>query len=161
MAYADIAAVKVRAGRLSAAWTEASTPGDTDIEMHLEITVAEIDAVLGARGVTPLPTTGLAAASLEGLNADMALVLMIDATWPGQGSTEGVEAIREQAIARRDAAWATLIDGTHPALIYTDSLTGAVSATDFWSEEPDYPSAGEAQTIKPEHAPMFARGQKL
>jgi len=162
VAYADIAATKVRAGRLAKAWTEASTPGEPDIEHHLGTTAAEIDAILAAKGSTlPLDAAGPAALSLAGLNADMALVLMIDATWPGQGSSEGVREIREQVIERRDLAWERLIDGTHPAIVYTDSLASSPSATDFWTEEPNYPTPGEAATIKPEHAPMFARGQKL
>jgi hypothetical protein len=48
VAYADLAAVKARAGALARAWSDTSTPANSDIAGFLDDTAAEIDALLEA-----------------------------------------------------------------------------------------------------------------
>ncbi len=163
MAYADAGDVKARAGRLQAAWGSSTTPSDTDLAGFLTDTAAEIDAVLAGRGLAA-PATGGAAAALLGLNADAALVLALEATFPdeeGPGSAKGILAA---ARARAAAGMQALAEGTHPATRLLEAAADAPAASDFWSDEPTYGqdvTAAERLALNPYLQPEFERGQAL
>ena len=151
--------MKARAGKLSAAWTETSLPGEAEIEVLLDQTADEIDGLLSGRGYD-LPIDVVAAESLRGLNADMALVLLILGTWPGDRSVGGVQQALDDAIARRDASWTSLVNGTHPAIIALEGGPGQAGASDFWTNEPEYGKQGvpPKDSLNPFLAPTAERG---
>lgn len=137
-AYADLAAVKARAGVLANSWSAATTPSNTDISGFLDDVAAEIDALLTARGYTP-PVAGSAAAkALKGINADGALVLALEATFPeGSGPSSAGKPL-DEARARYENAYDALLDGSLPALALLASSGAAPSASNFFSNEPEY-----------------------
>jgi hypothetical protein len=168
VAYADVGAVKARAGVLASAWSADSSPSDSDLADFLDQTAGEIDAILGARGLGT-PATGDAATALTGLNADAALVLALSASYPESSGPASALQIIADARARVIAASKALVDGTHPAMLLLES--GAVSsrATSFWEQEPLY---GEFFTdpnltspfspdANPHTAPRLSRGQSF
>lgn len=142
MAYASLPHVKSRGGRLAGAWTETSTPGDADIEVFLDQIAGEIDAALAGHGIgLPLDAAGVPARALEGLNADGALVLAIEGSWPGGRGNDEVKAIYDSAKARYNTAWTALQSGKHVAVVLaidTEGEAGAGDGDNFWSAEPDY-----------------------
>jgi hypothetical protein len=163
MAYATLDEVKARAGRLAPAWGATTDPSDTDIGGFLDAEAALLDAALEARGAT-VPATGTVAAALEGVNADGALVLAIEGTWPGGKGNEETRAILEAAQRRYRDAWAAIRDGKHAAVqLAVESLSGkkGSEADNFWTAEPDYPTLTELLETNAYTAPGFARGQRF
>jgi hypothetical protein len=163
VAYADLAAVKARAGRLAAAWAASTTPSDGDVTGFLADTAAEIDALLAARGLTT-PATGAAASALRGLNADGALALALTATWPGDDGPSSAKDARADARSRWEQGIRALAEGRHPAVALLESSSSAPAASDFWSDEPTYGqdvTAAERALRNPFLAPEFERGQAL
>lgn len=138
MAYATVADVQARAGRLAAAWTDDSSPDTADIELLLRDVAAEIDARLVGRGAT-LPLDETASAALVGLNADGALVLAIEGTFGGRDVGTEVEATLKGARARYQAGMKAIEDGKHAVVVYVDATSPSAGADDFWSSNPDYP----------------------
>lgn len=145
MAYADLAAVKGRAGALSNAWGAATKPSDGDITGFLTDISSEIDALIAARGYT-LPLAGSPAAlALKGVNADGALVLALEATFPEGSGPASAGKTLDDARDRYTAAYNALLAGTLPALALLESGAGAPSASSFWSNEGD--SFGTTSTV--------------
>jgi hypothetical protein len=136
MAYAELGALKGRAGRLSAAWSENSTPSDADLEEYLEQVSGLIDSSLAGIGITvPVENEG-AMKALEGLVVDGALILAIEATWPGGiGGPPGVSELLSGARMRFYG-----LDGRSPnvqivvPLIETEA-TYLPGASDLWTDE--------------------------
>jgi hypothetical protein len=163
VAYAEISDVKGRGGRLSPAWSASSTPADFDLQRFIDDVAGEIDAVVQGAGFTA-PATGLAASALRGLNADGALLLALQATFPaGEGPAAAQEILRATE-ERYRASWERLIAGTHPAIIVleTDVGVGVLNASSFWTDEPDYGQEPyeERLEINPWLQPEFERGMK-
>lgn len=167
MAYAALADVQARAGALSNAWTAGSKPSTGDITQFTVDIAAEIDGYLGARGLTT-PAAGAAAAALKGVNADGALVLALEATYPeGAGPASASKEI-DVARGRYDAAMKELLDGTHAAVVLLEAGNVNSRASSFWENEPLYgifpfdprldPLAPDAN---PNTAPTVARGMSL
>lgn len=168
MAYSTIQQVKARAGVLGQAWTDGSTPGNSDIEQFIEDVAAEIDAVLGGRGLAS-PAAGTAAyGALVGVNADGALLIALPATFPeGSGPSSASKTI-DQARARYDAELASLEDGSHPAIVLLEAGNVASRVSSFWENEPHYgifPFDPRLDPLSPDAnpntAPTVARGQSL
>jgi hypothetical protein len=166
-AYASLSDVQARAGALQNAWAVGSKPSTGDIVQMLADVAAEIDAYIGARGLTT-PAVGPAAAALKNVNADGALVLALEATYPeGKGPASASEQI-DVVRARYDATMVALADGSHPAVMLLESGNVASRASSFWENEPLYgifpfdprldPLAPDAN---PYTAPTVARGQSL
>lgn len=174
MAYADLAAVKARAGALSRAWTANSTPSNADITTFLDDVAAELDAYLTARGLAP-PAPGSAAANaLRNVNAYGALVMALEATYPeGAGPASASKEI-DDARKQYDKAVEAIIAGKHPAVGLLEATTAsAPSASSLWSKEPGYglplgvptqPAQYPGQPVEdlnPFLAPQIGRGQSL
>lgn len=167
MAYAVLSDVQARAGALSAAWTAGSKPSTGDITGFLTNVAAEIDGYLGARDLGT-PATGPAAAALVGVNADGALILALEATFPeGQGVASAGKTL-DDARARYDAAMQELLDGTHSAVVLLEAGNVQSRASSFWENEPLYgifpfdPSLDPlSPDANPNTAPSVARGQSL
>lgn len=137
MAYADLSAVKARAGALARAWSDTSTPTNSDIAGFLDDTAAEIDALLEARGLTP-PASGTAAATaLRGLNASAALVIALEATYPDSSGLASASALIGELRADVTTWSKELLDGTHPAIALLSSGSSAPHAANFWEQEGD------------------------
>ncbi len=167
MPYAEFAHVKARAGYLSGAWDEQSKPSDTDVTGFLSDIAGEIDAAIIGLGIAA-PTEGSAAAkALLGMNADGALMLALDATFPaGEGPSAATE-LQSRLASRYDKAWERLLSGKHPATTApeaTDEGGNDQGASSFWTENPEYGLLGvssEADPAYPNPAidPVVVRGQ--
>lgn len=168
MAYATLQAVRARAGALAGSWTDSSTPSSEDVETFLENVASEIDALLNARGLTP-PTLGSPAAdALVSVNADGALVLALEATFPESSGPSSAGKTIDGARTRYSAAQAALVAGTHPVVLLLEAANVQSRASSFWENEPFYgifpfdpkldPLAPDAN---PNTAPAVARGQSL
>jgi hypothetical protein len=142
---------------LSPKWTSDSTPSLSDIERFLDDIAAEIDQEIAALGFAT-PVTGQTAEALRGMNADGALVLLLGASFPGDlsGLAKG---IYDAAAARFNGKMTALSAGTLPALVYLESTSAAVTASDFWSAEPDYGQVADL-TLNPYLQPGIAKTDK-
>lgn len=138
MAYADVAALKGRAGRLAGAWTSTSEPSDADLERFLDAVAAELDAVFASMGFGVPIEDITAAGALEGLNAAAALLIAIDATWPGGAGGAEVAALRDDLRAQVKAAMDAIAAGTYQAVVVLTSGSAGQGANNFWSKEPNY-----------------------
>lgn len=136
MAYATISDLKARAGALSVAWGSDTAPGDGDLERFIDQTAAELDAAIGALGYSLPISDTLAIDALVGVNADMALLLGIDATWPG--SSGDVHDLREQVADRVLAYRDSITNNSLSALLYlgqTASAQAESGASNYWSKD--------------------------
>jgi len=164
--YAAVAHVKARAGHLARAWGESTEPSDADIEGFLADVAGEIDAALAGLGFS-LPLSATSAVALRGMNADGALLLALDATWPsGEGPSAATE-LQKAVRSRYEKSWDRLLDGKHPATTAVEIESDpALAATDFWQENPDYGLPGSGW-FPPERDPNAAldpavlRGMRL
>lgn len=161
MPYAAVAHLKARAGYLAEAWGEQTDVSDADLAIFIQDVAAEIDAAIVGLGVD-IPASGSTSAkALVGLNADGALLLALDATFPaGEGPAAATE-LQRSVRERYNVAMKRLLDGDHPATtVVTSGATGSPSASDFWSNEPDY-GRPEVEPVNPNPAldPAVARGQ--
>lgn len=161
MAYAGIEDVQARAGGIRRAWTSTSQPSLDEIDGFLDTAAARIDLLLGARGYAT-PVGGGYAEALREPNADRALVLALDATFPGGSAPAEVKTLRDAAEARWEEEIAKLEDGTHPVIL---ALLGADSpqASSLWTTEPNYDPnlATLAGTFNRHLDPVIRRGMLL
>lgn len=133
--YAQLADLKARAGVLAKAWPNPDVD-DASLDTFLEQTAGELDAALGAAGFAVPVTDPVAVEALVSPNADMALLLAIDATWPG-GSGD-VAALRQEVLERVQAYAQAVQDKDLPALLYLGAQQAAEAyggASNFWSED--------------------------
>lgn len=165
MAYATLASLKGRAGRLAKAWTPTSQPNDADLERFLDDVAAEVDAVLGALGVSPVPVeSDEARGALAGLNTDAALLIALDATWPGGRGGDEVNDLRNDLRTKVAAAMKAIDAGTYPALLLLLSGTSSSGANNFWSREPNYGLLGSMYrdlVLSPNMRPAVYRDSKF
>lgn len=165
MAYASLSDLKGRAGPISQKWTATSHPSNEELNAMLEADAAELDAILSARGfVTPLD--GIAADAARNINADLTLLKAIPATFPAGEGPNAASALIESIRERVSGLWASLLDGTHPLIIFLGEITTThehARTTSFWTNEPLYPTWGdwEAAQRQPLQAPEFAKGMKF
>lgn len=141
MPYATVAHVKARAGFLSDAWGEETKPSTTDVAGFLADVSGEIDAAIEGLGFSPPEEGSVPATALRGLNADGALLLALDATFPAGEGPAAATALQEAVRERYNLAWAALLSGKLAAVAAIEATTGdstVPSATDFWEENPDY-----------------------
>lgn len=139
MAYAEVAHMRARAGYLADAWTEESRPSTTDLAVFLSDVSSEIDAALTGLGLDPPDADTTGALALRGINADGALLLALDATFPaGEGPAAATE-LQKAIRARYDTSWALLLAGKLAAVVAIQAGTPDVlAASDFWSRNPTY-----------------------
>lgn len=162
MAYASLSDVQARAGGIRRAWTATSMPSLDDIQGFLDQAAADLDLLLGARGVST-PLTGDSALSLVSPNADRALVLALDATYPGGGAAPSdVTRLHDDAEARWEATLASLRDGSHPVIL-AELLIEPPAAASLWSSEPFYDpnSAAIAGTFNRHLDPVIRRAMLM
>lgn len=161
MAYAGLSDLKARAGHLSKAWTSTSVPADPgDLEAFLEQAAGKIDAVLEGWTIS-VPVEGNAAAALAELNANMAALVALRATFPAssgpQEAADLIQSLQDQTYGP-NGEWTLLAGGKHPAIVslITEETPGG---TAFWLEEPDYGEALPRAEIpaNPQLLPMFSR----
>lgn len=167
MPYAEVAHVKARAGFIGGAWTEQSEPALADVAVFVQQVADELDGAITGLGFT-VPTAGsIGAKSLAGMNADGALLLALDATFPAGEGPAAATALQEAVRARYEAAWTLLLAGNHPATTApgsTDEGDLADGATSFWTENPyyglpGYASDADPEVVNPAIDPMPTRGQ--
>lgn len=165
--YAEVADVLARAGRVSPAWTETSTPALSDIERFLDARQGEIDAALAGRGVALPLTSETATTALRSLHAAGALVLAIPATFPNrEGPAAAAELLQE---VRQE--WMTglnsIVQGTHVTIgmLVGEGTVEAPLAESFWDQNPDYGEGVEGYREEdagnPYFAPIWERGEVL
>lgn len=136
ISYAEVQDVKSRAGVLSKAWSANSTPGDGDLEMFAQQVSDEMDARVGAAGFSVPVTDDIALRALVGVAADKALLLAIDATWPG--STGDVKDLRDMILARVQAYDLAMQEGELAALLYLGATSAGAEqggAANYWTED--------------------------
>jgi hypothetical protein len=162
--YASLSAVKARAGQLASGWTATSKPSDDDIEGFLADVAAELDALIGARGYAA-PTAGSPAAlALRNVNADGALVLALEATYPETSGPAAAGKTLDEARKRYEAAWGKIAEGKHPAFALLESAGASPSASSFWQSEPEFgtTSLPDARDRNPfTSAGPIGRGQRF
>ncbi|MGH8984920.1 MAG: hypothetical protein ACRDY6_13740 [Acidimicrobiia bacterium] len=154
--------MKGRAGRVSSPWTpgSASRPNEEDVTEFLVQVAAEMDALIASLGHT-VPATGAAAEALKGTNIDGALVLALEAQFPG-GVPSELERLYNGAAKRYDRALGLLDKGKHAALALLESTPSDPSASTLWSEEPEYGQTVERESDRNVNLrPSVFRGQKL
>lgn len=138
MAYAEISDVLARAGRLRGAWDESTDPSTSEIEAFLEQAGGELDAAIGSRGYAVPVADAIAQKALIGVNADKALLLAIQATWPGGGG-DNVRELLTDVRERVRAYDAAIASGNLAALLYLSATATTGSdpggGSDFWSRE--------------------------
>lgn len=138
MAYAQTRDVLARAGSLKPAFADGQPVSPAEITVFLEQTAGEIDAFVGARGFG-VPVTDLTAvAALASVNTDMALLLAIDANWPGSSARDDVADLRASIQGRVDGYLAGLAGGGLAALLYLGAQAAAAAqggASDFWTTD--------------------------
>jgi hypothetical protein len=162
--YATVAHVKARAGFLAEAWGEATDVSDADIGIFLGNIADELDAAITGLGQTP-PTDGSTAAlALVGMNADGALLLALDATFPAGEGPAAATALQESVSKRYEKAWERLLDKKHPATTAPEASGETPEESDFWSNNPEYGLPGivsPADPAQPNPAidPAVVRGQ--
>lgn len=165
MAYAAVAHVKARAGFLAEAWGETTDVSVTDIQIFLQGVADEIDAAITGLGVSLPAADSLSAKALVGLNADGALLLALDATFPaGEGPAAATE-LQKSVQRRYEASWKALVEGKHPATT-APVVSGETGGTesDFWSNNPDYGRRGvqspaDPACPNPSLDPVVGRGE--
>lgn len=132
MAYATLADLTARAGVLADAW-----PSDdvsyADLEVFLDQTASSLDGWIGGAGyITPV-SDAAAIEMLRPVNADMALELAIEATWPADPP-----ATAQLVIDRVNAYRVAMAAGEWNVLAYlgsTSAGTHAKGASDFWTND--------------------------
>jgi len=136
--YAEVEDVLARAGVLAAAWDDSTTPGTAEIESFIRTTASEIDAGVAGRGYSAPVLDPVARPALAGYNADKALLLTLDATWPGTSARDDVASLRTAVQARVTAADAALASGDLAAVLVLATQAGAEQeggAANFWDED--------------------------
>ena len=136
MSYATTADVKARAGTLAKAWSNDSDVSDGDLERFVDQTSDELDAAIGGIGYTVPITDTVAVGALVGPNADFALLLAIDATWPG--STGEVQELRTMVASRCQAYSDAIRDKTLAALLYLGATSAGAAeggASNYWTND--------------------------
>lgn len=161
--YADLNLLRARAGRLAGAWTLDTDPDEADLERFLAEASAQLDLELGGQAIETPVTDSNGAKVLSGIAADGALVMALEATWPGGGGRPDVTALRDGAQARWDAALAAIRDGTSALVTFLTTAGGVTAepaASCFWIQEPFYPYTGlDEDLMFPLTAPGAYRGQ--
>lgn len=133
MPYAQAAEVKARAGALAKAWTRDSTPGDAEIDLFLQQLSDEIDSLMSLRGVG-LPLAAALSGALGPVTADGALLLMLDATWPGEAGRASVKALRDEVAKRYAAKYGCLRDGSDPIFEAALGIAPGTHASSLWTD---------------------------
>lgn len=162
MAYASPSELRARAGGIGQYWTSGSTrrPNEEDLALFLDQVSDEIDGLIGALGHT-LPISTAAADALKGTVLDGALVLALEAQFPG-GVPDDVSTIYTGARDRFARSWKMLDDGKHPAIALLESQPGTPSASTLWSEEPQYGQVVERESDRNVNlGPGVFRGMRL
>ncbi len=164
MAYAQVADLKARAGRLAPSWTRDSVPGDADLEKFLAYESALVDAALLSRGYA-LPAAGTAAAhALQGVVADGALLLALAGTFPSNEGPAAAQELVRTVTARYDHTWGLINGGTHSVVMLLESTDpDQPGASNFWDTEPGYGQIDPAEraSINPYLQPEAERGMRL
>lgn len=135
MAYAEVGVLLGRAGTLKGAWDDTTSPSLADLEQFLADASAQVDAQLGALGYDTPVVDERAAAALRPLVADLALMVAIEATWPGQAGPTGVRAAYDGARARVYGDDGGLRLATVTSLLATVGGSAGAGASDLWSRE--------------------------
>lgn len=143
--YCDVEDVKARAGRLRDAWDDTTQPSDGDIERFIRDAGSAVEMGLVAFGFTAPATDPYVLASLTPVVADIALLMTLAATWPGESGGNNVTALKDEVGGRvygpkgAGGYIAALRDGTLPAFQYLrDQNQSVAGAADFWTNEAGY-----------------------
>lgn len=148
MAYCEVEDVKSRAGRLRDAWDETTSPGDGDIERFIRDAGATVDIGLAAHGFTAPAVDAKVQAALTPVVADIALLTLLTATWPGGQGPAAVgplaDAVRQRVEGRdgKGGYLGALAAGDVGFLLYlrAQEEDDAAGAATFWTKEAGYSS---------------------
>jgi hypothetical protein len=143
MAYAELADLRARAGKVGVAWDLDTLPGDPDLDRLLDMAASEIDALLAARGYTVPLTDVTAQEALRSLNTAGALLKALGATMPADTTAADVRELRRDARTEWNDGLKALATGEAGVVAYLESLAGSPpGASDFWDENPEYGQPG-------------------
>lgn len=170
MAYAELAAVTRRAGVLSGAWGDNTDVSTQDVQEMLEEVAGDIDAVLSGLGFAVPVTNEVAARSLANLNADGALLIALEATFPETESNRAASAMLADVRSRYEDGMKALAAKTYPAVVaLTEATTGSASpeASSLWDDPPQWPEPCPEEFVTsprwwrpPRSRPAFERDER-
>jgi hypothetical protein len=109
---------------------------------------------------------GIGAEALRGLNAALAAVDALRATFPSktgpQEAAELIESLEMQIYGKdgRSGEWGLLVEGRHPAEVLLRQTSPVAGATSFWQDEPTYGTEGNPDDTNPQLLPVFSRLSK-
>lgn len=171
MAYAAIADLKARTGRLALTWSASTHPKDPDdLQRFLDDAAARIDGVLSGWSVTVPLVDAAVVSALRPLNAKMAALDALVGSFPGgqapSTASDLIGELRSELYgANGDGGeWGTLMSGKHPAIVIIVQGGGVPEASSFWTDEPGYGiglTYADRQGMNPYLAPGFEVGMKL
>lgn len=143
MSYAEVPDVRARAGRLASAWTDGSAIADPELDRFIDDAAASIDALL-SQWTVATPVTGAAGGALRSLNAKMAAVDALQATFPADTGPNEAKALIDRLSTEvygkdgNGGEWGKLVAGKHPAVVVLVQTGAVPAASSFWTNEPDY-----------------------
>lgn len=152
MAYADVPAVRGRAGGVSRQWSGNARPSDTDLQRFLDQATAEIDAKIASLGYIVPVTDPTAAGALESLTVAGALVKALPATFASEQATANVSSLLERVTAEWENGLTAIMEGKHGVIVYLGSLSTSPLPTSLFVDEPFYGYQGY-RTLKPNDEP--------
>ncbi len=127
--YTSVANVQARAGSLLDDLE--ANPTQAELEGFIASVAHTLDGYLAGSGHAVPTLDPVAVAALEGVNTDGALVLALEARFPGSETLEALVGAR----ARWAAALLALGKGTHPALVALSEDTSGLQAGSFFADE--------------------------
>lgn len=173
MAYAELSDLKARAGVIAQAWGDNTQPKDADLERILQQVASELDMFIGGAGYSVPLQDPVAIAALVAINADKALLVAIDGTYPGDKSN--VTELRSSVKARVEAYDKAIASGDAAILLYLGQTASGQfegGATDFWTLDGwsdyywsvygyEWPYGGDQFGNAPTQRPFFRKGMAL
>lgn len=183
MAYCEVEDVKARAGRLKDAWDDTTPVNDADIERFIRDAGATVDVALAAHGFDAPALDARVTGALVPVVADIALLTLLTATWPGGNGPASVSDAIQQVRLRvegndgKGGYLGALASGDIGFLMYLREIEqgGTEGSADFWSSETDYSSwlddlqsgplklthDGDGVILRGRLGPLFHKDMKL
>lgn len=166
-AYAIYDDVLARAGRARIVFGQANAPNQAEVEGFLDEVAGAIDSRLVALGLDAPTADARARLALRGVNADGALILALDASFPSAQVDQAADRLLDRTSARYDKAMSLLESGelaAVAALVNAGAAGASPGAANFWSEEPTYDIAARVTDRMTETVSIFPgveKGQTL
>lgn len=165
MAYAARSDVLARAGKFASAWSATTSPSLTDIDGFITDIAAVLNVAIAQHGITTPVTDPTAVAALKGINADGALLLALEPTFPGDTGPSAAQDFIERIETRYTAAL-DAIEGEDSDIIdiligHTEATVGADSLWTSTDAGDVYTDVWTGEAIVASALPLVRRGQKF